>query len=72
MGCGSSRLLGDTDPSNHSTHAKPNRRPKFAKSHSSPRQDVGYAKLTARGKGGVKSSRVNRVKVDEDGEIWFY
>lgn len=72
MGCGPSRMSEDRNSGYHSAYAKPNRNPKSRKARSSQRQDVGYEKLTARGKGGVKFSRINRVKVDEDGEIWFY
>lgn len=33
---------------------------------------AGYEQLINEGKGGLKSSRLNRVKVDEGGEIWYY
>lgn len=35
-------------------------------------RSVGYEQLLNEGKGGVKSSRLNRVRVDEGGEIWYY
>lgn len=73
MGCAPSRPSRDTDSYKyHSVRPQPSHRSRFTEARRSQRQDVGYQKLTARGKGGVKSSRLNRIKVDEDGVIWYY
>lgn len=72
MGCAPSRPSTFTQYPSHSHSPDPTRRPKSTKTHGPQRQDLGYEKLTTRGKGGVKSSRMNRVKVDENGVVWYY
>ncbi len=57
----------------HPSHPSP--LPQFTKLTKPPTsypRPAGYQKLANRAKNGAKSSRMNRVMVDDEGEIWYY